>query len=75
MSLLFSHHVTTKVIINAINIIIINPIGLCSNGNSTFIPQKLEIIVGIAKTIVIDVKNFITPFKLLDIIYVANLYH
>lgn len=34
----------------------------------TFIPQKLDTIVGTASTIVIDVKNFITPFRLFDII-------
>ena len=45
-----------------------NPIGLFSNGNFTFIPQKLEIIVGTANIIVTEVKNFITPFKLFEII-------
>ena len=68
MSLFFSHHVTIRVVTTANIIIITNPNGLFSNGNFTFIPQKLDIIVGIASTIVIDVKNFITTFKLLEII-------
>ena len=34
----------------------------------TFIPIKDETIVGIEKTIVIPAKNFITSFKLLEII-------
>lgn len=45
-----------------------NPYGFESRkGTLTFIPQKLAIIVGIAKIIVIDVKNFMTIFKLFEI--------
>ena len=51
-----------------ISIIIGNPNLLFWNGMFTFIPQKLDTIVGTASTIVIDVKNFITPFRLFDII-------
>ena len=68
MSFFFNHHVAANVIIIAIATITTNPIGLFSNGSATFIPQKLDIIVGTAKIIVIDVKNFITPFRLFDII-------
>ncbi|EEL76790.1 Mg2+ transporter protein, CorA [Bacillus cereus AH676] len=38
-----------------------------SNGTFTFIPKKLETIVGKDKMIVIDVNSFITLFKLFDI--------
>ena len=68
MSFLFSHHVTISVNVTDINIIIGKPNLLSWNGMFTFIPQKLDTIVGTANTIVIDVKNFITPFKLLEII-------
>ena len=40
----------------------------CSwKGNATFIPYKLKIMVGIDRTIVMDVSVFITIFKLLEI--------
>ena len=68
MSFFFNHHVTPRVNTTDISIITTNPYGLFWSGNPTFIPQKLEIIVGTARTIVMDVKNFITPFKLLEII-------
>lgn len=42
--------------------------GLFANGISTFIPKKLATMVGIDKTIVIDAKNFMTIFKLLEMI-------
>ena len=42
--------------------------GLSASGTGTFIPQNPEIIVGTAKNIVIEVKNFITPLRLFEII-------
>ena len=68
ISLLFSHHETINVSIIDIDIITINPNGLSCNGSPTFIPQKLDIIVGTASIIVIDVSVFITPFRLFEII-------
>lgn len=68
MSFLFNHHVTISVNATEISIIIGNPNLLFWNGMFTFIPQKLDTIVGTASTIVIDVRNFITPFRLFDII-------
>ena len=47
---------------------ITNPYGLVANGRGTFIPQILAINVGNDKTIVIDANNFITTFRLFDII-------
>ena len=38
-----------------------------SKGTFTFIPQKLVIIVGIAKIMVIEVNNFMVVDKLLEI--------
>ena len=67
MSFLFNHHVTINVNVTDISIIIGKPNLLSWNGRFTFIPQKLDTIVGTASTIVIDVKNFITPFRLFDI--------
>ena len=46
--------------------IIANAWGLSAKGTLTFIPKKLATIVGIAKMIVTDVRNFITIFKLLE---------
>ena len=43
-------------------------------GRSTFIPQKLANIVGIAKIIVIDVNLFITTFRLFEIIVGTSYY-
>ena len=48
--------------------IIKNALGLFANGISTFIPKKLATMVGIDKTIVIDAKNFMTIFRLLEMI-------
>ena len=42
--------------------------GYSANGNATFIPKKLDTIVGRLTTIVIDAKTFITTFKLFEII-------
>ena len=53
-------------------IMIGNPYALFWNGKLTFIPQKLDIIVGTANIIVIDVSVFITPFRLFDIIDATN---
>ena len=66
--LLLSQAATAKVTTIAITIIIANPKKLSSKGTGTFIPQKLEIKVGIAKIIVIEVNVYITPFKLFEII-------
>ena len=45
-----------QVAVTEIVMTIKKPSGLFPNGIGTFIPQKLDIIVGIANTIVIDVK-------------------
>lgn len=54
-------------IANEIAMIIMKACGCPDSGTGTFIPKKLAIMVGIVKTIVIEVKNFMTMFKLLEI--------
>ena len=44
------------------------PYGSWPSGISTFIPKKLAIIVGMARMIVMDVRNFSTLFRLFEII-------
>ena len=44
-----------------------NPISLSEKGTGTFIPHKLKMMVGTARIIVIDAKNFITIFRLFEI--------
>ncbi len=51
-----------------IKITAVKPNGFSAKGTATFIPQIPEIIVGIARTTVIEVSLFITLFRLLDII-------
>ena len=53
---------------NAIMKTMTNPYSLSAKGTGTFIPQKLESIVGIARIIVTDAKNRITKLRLLEII-------
>jgi hypothetical protein len=49
-------------------IVIITPnaIGSFCMGKPTFIPKKLDTMVGIARTIVMDVRSFMTMFRLFD---------
>ena len=42
------------------------PAGLSVHGTGTFMPQKLETIVGIAMTIVIEASTFMTMLRLFE---------
>ena len=49
-----------------------NPNGLFAKGRGTFDPHMVKIIDGTDITIVIEARNFITIFKLLDISAAKN---
>ena len=44
----------------------INPYGWFCSGTGTFMPHRLAIKVGMARMMVMEVKNFMTPFRLLE---------